>query len=305
MFAKIPLTALRTFEAAARSGSFKAAAEELFVTPAAVSYQVKALEAWLGTRLFERSSKGVQLTDDGERLSREAHRALLDISQSLSGLQFRPDLHALVLATTPALAASWLIPRLGDFYQSQPQINVRVETSNELVDLLRDSCVDLAIRTSSRIDPGLVSRSLMTERFAVYAAPGLAEQVSQGRVKLISLRWQIPGGFAVDWATWCAAAGLDQWLSQALLREYDDEHFALNAAIAGHGFVLASNVLVADSVAKGLLVPYRPDVSLPGPTYIAVCAPGRERQPPVKAFLDWLEIQAADRSNSQNHSYLD
>lgn len=294
MFAKIPLTALRTFEAVARSGSFKAAAEELFVTPAAVSYQVKALEAWLGTLLFERLGKGVQLTDDGERLYRDAHRALLDMSQSLAGLQFRPDHHTLVLSTTPALAASWLIPRLGDFYQTQPHINVRVETSNELVDLLRDACVDLAIRTSSRTYPALVSQPLMTERFAVYAAPGLADPATQDRVQLISLRWEIPGGFAVDWATWCAAAGHHQWLNQALLREYDDEHFALNAAIAGHGLVLASNVLVADSVSKGLLTPYRPDVSLPGPTYVAVCTPGRERQPPVKAFLDWLEGQARD-----------
>lgn len=291
MFTKLPLTALRTFEAAARSRSFKAAAEELFVTPAAVSYQIKALEAWLGTLLFERSGKGVQLTVDGERLYRDAHRALLDISQSLAGLQARPDVQTLVLSTTPALAVSWLIPRLGDFYRAQPQISVRVETSNDLVDLLRDSSIDLAIRTCSRKDPTLVTQPLMSERFAVYAAPGLADPAAQNRVQLINLRWQIPGGFTVDWATWCAAACQTQWLNQALLREYDDEHFALNAAIAGHGLVLASNVLVADSVAKGLLRPYRPEVSLPGPTYAAVCTPGRERQTAVKEFLVWLKGQ--------------
>lgn len=293
MFTKIPLTAFRTFEAAARSANFKAAAEELCVTPAAVTYQVKALEAWLGTLLFERSGKGVQLTADGERLYRDAHRALLDISQSLAVLQAQPDTHTLVLSTTPALASTWLIPRLGDFYQAQPQISVRVETTNELEDLLRDSSIDLAIRTTSRDDPTLVSQALMDERFAVYAAPGLANPDSQQRVQLISLRMQMPGGFTVDWPTWCEAAGHQQWLSQALLREYDDEHFALNAAIAGHGLVLASNVLVADSVAKGLLRPYRPDISLPGPRYVAVCTPGRERQSPVKEFLLWLDGQVA------------
>lgn len=291
VFSKIPLTAYRTFEAAARSGSFKAAADELFVTPAAVSYQVKALEAWVGTLLFERTGKGVQLTPDGERLYRDAHGALLDISNSLAGFRPQPDFHTLVLATTPALASAWLIPRLGDFYRAWPHINVRVETSNEVVDLLRDSSIDLAIRTSSREDPTLVSHCLMDERFGAYVAPAFSDSTQRPRVELITLRWQIPGGFTVDWATWCSAAGHADWLTQAVMREYDDEHFALNAAIAGQGFVLASNVLVADSLAKGLLVPYRSDISLPGPRYVAVCAPGRERQSPVSEFLRWLKAQ--------------
>jgi DNA-binding transcriptional LysR family regulator len=293
LFSKIPFIALRTFEAAARSGSFKAAADELFVTPPAVSYQIKTLEAWVGTLLFERTGKGVLLTPQGERLYRDVHRALVTLNDSLVSLRPQPDTHNLVLSTTPALASSWLIPRLGGFYQAHPQINVRVDTSNELVDLLRDTRIDLAIRTSSQGEPALFSQDLMDERFAVYAAPALADPLHLPRVQLINLRWQIPGGFAVDWATWCAAAGHQDWLDHALLREYDDEHFALNAAIAGQGLVLASNVLVADSVAKGQLVPYRPDISLPGPRYLAVCVPGRERQSPVSEFMAWLKMQAA------------
>jgi DNA-binding transcriptional LysR family regulator len=293
LFSKLPLTALRTFEAAARSESFKAAADELFVTPAAVSYQVKALEAWVGTLLFERTGKGVRLTPEGERLYRDAHRTLLEISNSLAGFRPQPDLRTLVLSTTPALASAWLIPRLGDFYRAWPHINVRVETSNDVVDLLRDSSIDLAIRTSSRDDPALVSQHLMDERFGAYIAPGAADPARQPRVELIDLRWQIPGGFRVDWPTWCSAAGHAQWLTQAVFREFDDEHFALNAAIAGHGLVLASNVLVMDSLAKGLLVPYRPEISLPGPRYVTVCVPGRERQAPVSEFLAWVQQQIA------------
>jgi len=288
LFAKVPLTAYRTFEAAARTGSFRAAADELFVTPAAVSYQVKALEAWVGVMLFKRSGNGVQLTAEGEKLYRDAHRALLDINTSLAALSPEPDMRTLVLSTTPALAAAWLIPRLGNFYQTQPHINVRVETGNELVDLLRDSSVDLAIRTSSHDDPTLFSEHLMTEYFSVYAAPTMVYPLAHDRVQLINLRWQMPGGYKIDWATWCAAAGRQHWLSHALIREYDDEHFALNAAIAGHGLVLASSVLVADSVVQGLLVPYLPEIVLPGPNYIAACTPGRERQSPVKEFLKWL-----------------
>lgn len=293
MFSNLPLNALRTFEAAARLGSFKAAAEELSVTPAAVSHQVKTLEAWLGALLFDRSGQGVALTEEGEQLYRQAHRALLDISRSLESFCPETASQTLTLSTTPGLAASWLIPRLGGFYRAWPQFNVRVDTRNELVDLLRDSSVDLAIRTVSRDDPNLFRQELMDERFGVYAAPGLVESLDPTRVELIDLRWQIPGGFSINWKSWCSAADCDGWLETARLREFDDEHYALSAAVAGHGLVLASNVLVADSLKRGELVAYRPQISLPGPRYVAVCVPGRERQEPVKAFLAWLAEEAA------------
>jgi DNA-binding transcriptional LysR family regulator len=293
VFSNLPLNALRTFEAAARLGSFKAAAEELSVTPAAVSHQVKTLEAWLGALLFDRSGQGVALTEEGEQLYRQAHRALLDISRSLESFCPETASQTLTLSTTPGLAASWLIPRLGGFYRAWPQFNVRVDTRNELVDLLRDSSVDLAIRTVSRDDPNLFCQELMDERFGVYAAPGLVESLDPTRVELIDLRWQIPGGFSINWKSWCSAADCDGWLETARLREFDDEHYALSAAVAGHGLVLASNVLVADSLKRGELVAYRPQISLPGPRYVAVCVPGRERQEPVKAFLAWLAEEAA------------
>jgi len=293
LFSKIPLTALRSFEAAARAGSFKAAAEELAVTPAAISHQIKSLEAWLGSLLFERSASGVRLTDDGERLYAETHRSLLDISRSLE--RFRPlaEPVSLTLSTTPALAASWLIPMLGSFHRAYPQFDVRLETSNDLVDLLRDASVDLVIRATANTDPALFRIELMSEWFGAYAAPGFEVPLDPPRMELIDLSWKIPGSFTVNWQSWCAAAGHTQWLPGARFREYDDEHFALNAAIAGQGLVLASNVLVADSVARGLLAPYRPDIRLRGPRYIAACVPGRERQAPVKAFVAWLEGEVA------------
>lgn len=292
MFSNLPLTALRTFEAAGRLGSFKAAADELSVTPAAISHQVKTLEAWLGALLFNRSGQGVKLTEDGEKLYRQTHRALLDISQSLERFCPESASQTLTLSTTPGLAASWLIPRLGGFHRAWPQFNVRIDTRNEIVDLLRDSSIDLAIRTTHRHDPNLTHVELMREHFAVYVAPGMGG-IDEANIELIDLSWQIPGTDVVNWKSWCAAAGEHSWLANARFREYDDEHYALSAAIAGHGLVLASNVLVADSVAKGLLVALRPDITLPGPRYVAVCTPGRERQSPVKEFLAWLTKEAA------------
>lgn len=292
MFSHLPLTALRAFEAAGRLGSFKAAAEELSVTPAAISHQVKTLEAWLGALLFERTGTGVRLTDAGETLYRQTHRSLLDLSQGLKDFCPESASHTLTLSTTPGLAASWLIPRLGSFHRAWPQFNVRVDTRNETVDLLRDASIDLAIRTTYRHDPNLIHTELMREHFAVYVAPDLGP-VDESNIELIDLSWEIPGTDLVNWKSWCEAAGHQDWLANARLREYDDEHYALSAAIAGHGLVLASNVLVADSLQKGLLKTYRPEITLPGPRYVAVCTPGRERQSPVKEFLAWLAQQAA------------
>lgn len=288
MFSTLALNALRTFESAARLGSFKAAAEELSVTPAAISHQVRTLEARLGAMLFMRSGQGVVLTEEGEMLYRQTHRALSDIRRSLEA--FYPDTapQTLTISTTPGLAAAWLIPRLGGFYRSFPQYNVRLDTRNELVDLLRDSSIDLAIRSVSRDDPKLFRQELMNEQFSVYGAPNLVASLNVNQIELINVHWKTPGVFSINWESWCAAAECQAWLETAQMRELDDEHFALSAAIAGHGLVLASNVLVADSLRHGKLVTYRPEVSLPGPRYVAVCVPGWERQVHVNAFLLWL-----------------
>lgn len=295
MFSTLPLNALRTFEAAARLGSFKAAAEELSVTPAAISHQIRTLETHLGAMLFKRSGQGVALSEEGELLYRQTHRALSDIRRSLEAFYPNTVPQALTITTTPGLAAAWLIPRLGDFYRSFAQFNVRVDTRNELVDLLRDSSIDLAIRSVSRDDPKLFCQELMNEQFSAYGAPGLVASLNVNQIELINLRWEIPGGFSVNWESWCAAADCEAWLENAQMREFDDEHFALSAAIAGHGLVLASNVLVADSLKRGELVAYRPEISLPGPRYVAACVPGREREVHVKAFMTWLATAAFQR----------
>ena len=294
MFAKLPLTALRTFESAARLQSFKAAAEELAVTPTAVSHQIRTLENWLGVALFERLARGVRLTECGERLFGSLHGALLDIVQSVAQLRPQPSTGSLTLSTTPAFAALWLIPQLGQFYQAHPGIKVRVETSTELLDLQQDASIDLVIRYGYGSHPSLHSQCLLDERFGVYGAPGLLAALDPARLTLITVRWRNSQLYDRSWKAWCEAAG-ESWLEHAELREYDEEHYALQAAIAGQGLVLASNVLVSQSLAMGLLQPLRPDITVPGANYTALCVPGRERHPPVKAFFDWLNEASASR----------
>ncbi|CAD5109134.1 LysR substrate-binding domain-containing protein [Zestomonas carbonaria] len=288
MFANLPLTALRTFESAARLSSFKAAAEELAVTPTAVSHQIRSLESWLGVPLFERLPRSVRLTACGQRLFDSLHGALLDVTQTLDQLRPQRSAGNLTLTTTPAFAALWLIPRLGRFYAEYPEINLRLDASTGLVDLHQDASVDLAIRYGIETYPSLHSQCLLNECFAVYGSPALVTGLGDAIPTLITLRWRSSGLYALGWQAWCAAAGTEHWLNEAPQREYDEEHYALQAAIGGQGLVLASSILVSESVASGLLVQYRPEINVPGAGYSMLCVPGRERHPPVKAFFGWL-----------------
>ncbi|MBC2654867.1 LysR family transcriptional regulator [Pseudomonas sp. MSSRFD41] len=292
MFAHLPLTALRTFESAARLLSFKEAADDLSVTPTAVSHQIRSLEHWLGVPLFERLPRQVRLTEAGDRLFHSLHGALLDVAQSVATLRPAPDNGQLTVSTTAAFAALWLVPRLGRFYAQHPGINLRLDTQCEVVDLQQDASIDVAIRYSQDGYLNLHGLCLFDERFAVYGSPQQVALAGQQRPALISVHWRSSTLYADGWQAWCAQAG-ENWLEdQPQVRSYDEEQYALQAAIAGQGLVLASNILVSQSVASGLLQAYRPDIHVGGAGYSALCVPGRERHPPVRVFLQWLQQEA-------------
>ena len=286
MFSTLPLTALKAFEAAARLSSFKLAAAELAVSPSAVSHQIKALEEWLGQRLFERIAKGTLLTPTGSALFGQVHHYFLGLDQALE--QFRPllDKVDIVVTTTQAFAALWLIPRLGRFYAIHPGINIKVEATNDVVDLLRDGSIDVAVRNTDKCWAGLSQRPFMHERFGVFRA---ADGPPAG--ELIDVAWSAPQTAIVHWQQWCEKAGQMNWLADYKVRHYEDEHYALQAAVAGQGYLLASDVLAQDSVQRGLLQRYRADIMLEGYDYVALCRPGQERQPAIRSFLDWIAAE--------------
>ncbi|MBV4486444.1 LysR family transcriptional regulator [Pseudomonas sp. SWRI153] len=292
MFASLPLTALRAFESASRLLSFKAAAEELAVTPTAISHQIRSLEDWLGVALFERLPRQVRLTEGGERLFRSVHGALLEVAQSVDTLRPQRNATTLTISTTAAFAALWLVPRLGRFYARHPSINVRLDTHCEVIDLHQDASVDLVLRYSLDDYPNLYGLCLFDESFGVYGSPEQVALAARRVPTLISVRWHNSKLYAHGWEAWCTKAG-EGWLDQQpVSREYDEEHYALQAAIAGQGLVLASNILVSQSVASGVLVPYKSEVQVDGAGYSALCVPGRERHPPVRAFFQWLQDEA-------------
>ncbi|WGF88662.1 LysR substrate-binding domain-containing protein [Marinivivus vitaminiproducens] len=287
MFAPLPLTALRSFEAAARLGSFKEAAAELAVTPTAVSHQIRQLEAWLGRALFTRLAHGVALTEAGQQLFRRVHSALIELAQATDALKPDRPRGRVTIATTPSFAALWLVPRLGRFYAAHPGIEVRMIGSAELADLQRDASIDLAIRYAVSDTAGLLVHGRLEETFAVYGAPE-AGPVGE-RPALITVRWGGSALYEEAWRAWCAAAGLDWRRDDGSIVAYDEEFHAMQAAVAGQGLVLASSVLISDSVRHGLVRPFRPEVTVQGAAYTILSVPGRERHPPVASFLRWLK----------------
>jgi len=292
MFATLPLNALRAFESAARLLSFKAAAEELSVTPTAISHQIRSLETWLGMPLFERLPRRVRLTDAGQRLFHSSHGALLDVAQSIDSLRPQRSTTHLTISTTAAFAALWLVPRLGRFYARHPNINVRLDTHCDVIDLHQDASVDLVVRYSLDTYSNLYGLCLFDESFGVYGSPEQVALATRQPPTLISVRWHNSKLYAHGWEAWCARADETWLIREPCMREYDEEHYALQAAIAGQGLVLASNILVSESVASGLLVGYRPQIQIDGAGYSALCVPGRERHPPVRAFFQWVEEEA-------------
>lgn len=286
MFAHLPpLPSLRAFEAAARLGSFKEAADELFVTPTAISHQIRSLESQLGVGLFIRRARRVELTVVGQALAPALTRGFLEIRGALEDVVEQSSV--INVSTTPAFAALRLVPELPRFYAREPGIRVRLDTSTALVDLRRDRGTDLAIRYSRESGEGLTDMPLMEERFVALAAAGTDPGALEGNATLLETRWQQPVLQDVSWRDWYAAAGLPLPEENRLLR-FEEELYVLQAAIAGHGIALASSVLAADLVSRGMLVPLREDVVLAGAGYRIVTLPSAGNRK-LQVFMNWLQ----------------
>ena len=289
-----PLNALRAFEAAARHLSFTQAAEELNVTQAAVSHQIRGLEDRLGFPLFRRLSRALVLTEAGQLLFPEVREAMDILTTAVNRVQRQDTEGVLTVTTMDSFAQSWLVPRLGRFRQSHPDIDVRLVMSDRMVDLAREG-VDVAVRYGRGNWPGLTVSLLRTEElFPVCApeliakGPPLKEPCDLAHYTL--LHDEMP----VDWRDWLAAAGCDT-VNPERGPGYSHSNLVLLAARAGEGVALGRSVMVADDLAEGRLV--RPfDFALPAPqAYYLACVEGEADRPKIRAFREWLvgEFEAA------------
>lgn len=279
-------SALRVFDAAARSGSFKSAAEELNVTPTAVSHQIRRLEEQVGIALFVRKTRKVELTQAGERLAQSTRSAFRQISDALEEISSAEKI--LTISTTPAFAALWLVPRLRDFEAANPGIQVHVDTSMAVVDLERDRRVDIAIRYGQRTYPDVQQETMLTENFGVYGAPDLVDGLTRlDGITLIDTRWTSPSLAPITWTDWFRATGVDA-PGKADYRSFEDEQHVISAGLAGQGLILISDILVSDSIKRGWLRRFGNADTVRGFSYSSVVTKSSLELSKVRRFLSWL-----------------
>jgi LysR family glycine cleavage system transcriptional activator len=288
-----PLTALRAFEAAARHMSFAKAAEELHVTPAALSFQIKSLEEHLGQPVFRRLNRAVELTEAGEVLSGPMSRGFAEIAAGWARARRLADQSILTVTAGPAFTALWLAPRLFSFAGAHPEIELRFSATLRILDFDRDD-VDLAIRFGQGSDEGLVSLPLVEEWMTPMMTPALAERVSRpsdlAALPLIhdgSVDFLRP---AADWAAWFAAMGIDA--KDVHGPRFNQADHAVGAALAGAGAILGRISMAETALREGRLVmPFRETLRARA-QYRIVCPEGYETRPQSRAFIDWILTEA-------------
>ncbi|MFW2587931.1 transcriptional regulator GcvA [Sagittula sp. SSi028] len=290
-----PLTALRAFEAAARHMSFAKAAQELHVTPAALSFQIKSLETELGAPLFHRLNRAVTLTQAGQMLAPELSEGFDRLNSAWRAVRRSLDGAVLTVTAGPGFTAKCLAPRLYGFAQAHPDIELRFLAGLRRFDFQRDE-VDVAIRYGLGPDEGLFSETLIDEGIAPLMRPDLAARYpTPESLRMAPLIEDSSHAFldpAPDWQAWFAACGIDH--RPTVATSFSQVDHALDAALAGGGVALSRTSLAQGLLASGQLVaPY--DIMLATPArFRFLCPTGTEQRPQIAAFKDWLfgEIRA-------------
>jgi len=294
-----PLTSLRAFEAAARHLSFKDAAAELNVTPGAVSQQVKLLEDQCGVALFKRMTRALALTEAGRIAAPRLTAAFDQLADAYELIRRRRGTDQLVVSVPPTFGARWLVPRLGRFQERHPEIELRLDANNRLVDFTRDD-VDVAVRFGAGAYPGLVAECLIGRRVFPVSSPALLDGPKPLREPAdlrhhTLLHHQHPDTAEVDpaWAMWLKAAGVIG-VDASRGPRFSTYGLAVDAAAAGQGVALSDDVLVADDLAQGRLVsPFGADEAAPSAfSYFVVYPEGRGDEPRIGAFRTWLHEEA-------------
>lgn len=284
-----PLTALRAFDAAARHMSFSRAADELNVTPAALSFQIKSLEEHLGQPLFHRLNRAVELTEAGKALAPGASEGFQTLAAAWTATRRLQDNTNLTVTAGPALTAKWFAPRLYEFARAHPEIDLRFSATLRMVDLTRDD-VDVAIRFGDGEDKDLYSVPVRNEWLTPAMSPELAATFptpeSLKEAPLIfddSISFLRP---CCDWPTWFRAVGIDHTPVHGT--HFSNADHAVDAAIAGAGVVLGRRAMIVKDLAEGRLVaPFKTAIETNG-RFRFLCLPGAETRPKVAAFRDWF-----------------
>ena len=303
-----PLNALRVFEAAARHLSFKEAANELAITQAAVSHQIKSLEDYLGVQLFKRAGRGVQLTEAARACLPKLREGFDSLAAAVEMIHVRADETDLQITAPPVFAARWLMPRLADFSRREPKIEVRVVGSSKMVDAgaldssalmnnldLRTETSGVEIHLGSGEYPGYRADKLFEISMVVVAAPELANGTPPIRKPEDLARQMLLHDDAMNlvahgnaWQKWLAAAQVAEKVDGSRGPHFSSNILSLEAASQKLGVALALRPLVDADIASGRLCsPFKIEVKPQG-LYWLVCPEVIAERPSVAAFRRWL-----------------
>ena len=294
-----PLKSLYYFSVVAELQSIKAAAEKLFVTQAAVSQQIKSLEAFLGLSLFKREHRALVLTREGQQLLPFLTEAFNTIETGVKRLREDANPNVLTISVLPSFASRWLIPRLQSFYGQYPELSINLSMTEKLEDF-SDSTVDVAIRYTQHINGALLYKPLMLEYVYPVCHPDYLAQRSLSCIDDLRSERLIDDedcyGF-ITWDYWLSRHGADAHLFKQRQR-YDGSHYVIDAALSKQGIAMVRHSLAAEPLKQGNLIRLLEGVdnsALEGEQQHYICAPehhfGRQK---VQAFCDWLHIQAEE-----------
>ncbi len=291
-----PLNALRAFESAGRYLSFTKAAAELNVTPAAISHQVKALEELLGVPLFHRLTRALRLTDAGQAALPTLSQGLDKLAQGVEQMRAHCESGVLTISVSPAFGAMWLVPRLERFRSRHPEIEIRIDGTDRLVDLARDDA-DVAVRYGPGGYEGVQVDCLFSQVNTPVCSPALLggehplrQPEDLRHHTLLHIDWSDADA---SWRMWLLAAGLHD-IDPTRGPHFSMESMAVQAALDGHGVALVGDMLVADELAAGRLVrPFAPSFSTPlSFSYYLLSAKHTAELPKIAAFRTWLLEEA-------------
>ena len=291
-----PLDLVRSFEAAARHLSFTRASQQLFVTQSAVSRAIQALEDHLGAKLFHRRHRALLLTEAGQELYRAASGALEQLSEACRRIRSAGDSGAVTVSASIGFASLWLVPRLSEFRERHPDIEVRIAAENEFSDLERQG-IDVAVRycPPRAVAPG--TKKLFGEQVFPVCSPGLLKKgkwkTAEDLLRQVLLHFDDPHGRWpwLQWNVWFEVMRLKLPVPSGGLRfsHYDQ---LIRAAIAGQGVALGRSPLVRDLIRQGKLAAPLASRTASSRAYFLLTAAGAGERESVRRFVEWLEEMA-------------
>ena len=289
------LNFLHTFESVARHLSFTNAAKELFVTQAAVSHQIKALEDYLGVKLFRREKRKVFLSEEGQKLLPSVVSGLQGIADSLENIHNYDAEDTIVVGVGSSFSANWLVHRLGAFYQKYPEVNLHMKISNNDLDFVADG-TDLAVVWGKGDWQGLMCEQLMVVEFTPVCSPELLNKTHPLKTPEDLIHYPLLDDPDYEvWQEWFVKAGIQErkYKRRTVIR---DSNVLINSTLDGHGIALCAVGIVQEYLDSGRLI--RPfELSITGGGFYYLVYPEKAlRKPLVRLFKDWLikEVRKAE-----------